>query len=554
MAAYTPPTWRGWGPQPPITPPPRQGCLWLLGKFMLWSSLYGLVMAWAGIYAAMHQNEPDAADDAALQLGLLVCVVVSVLSVRRCLRSRRQRRARDLRRLPPQRLARARDPLAAVRSEAAGRGGGCYVGFSTDGTATWVGANPEHAVLVLGPPRSGKTSAVIVPAVIAHPGAVVSTSTKVDVAAVTAPLRARDGRVWLFDPTGTESLPGVEMLRWSPVGASGTWDGALVMARAMVTASSSRRASAEETHWSGRAVALLAPLLHAAALGERPMADVVRWVLRADLNDAGCALEDSGAEAAVDVLFRVADTHERERSSIFSTVANVLGAYNAEGARRVAAEPNFDAGSFVESTDTVFVTTPAHLQDLAAPLVVGLLEEIRHAAYARARTAALAHSRVWPPVLFALDECANIAPIHDLPALVSEAGGQGLQVLACFQDLSQVRGRWGTDVAEGFLSLFGTKVVLRDIADPRTLDALSLAFGEYDRSMTSFSQGHGFNSTDSTSYSTQRQRVLSPGEIANLPPGFALFVQGVRWWLVQLTPYYSINPWPAVLASSTMTK
>ncbi len=106
-------------------------------------------------------------------------------------------------------------------------------------------------------------------------------------------------------------------------------------------------------------------------------------------------------------------------------------------------------------------------------------------------------------------------------------------------------------VAEGFLSLFGTKVVLRDIADPRTLDALSLAFGEYDRSMVSFSRGHGIGSSDSTSYSTQRQRVLTQGEIANLPHGYALFVQGVRWWLVQLTPYYAINPWPAVLASTT---
>lgn len=515
--------------------------------------LFSGATVWAGLYAAAHAGEAGAGTRAWVQFSAFILGVPAIRALRRRGRRRRQRQAeKNHRSLPPQRLALARDPMVAVRSEAAERGGGCYVGFSTDGTAAWVGAHPEHAVLVLGPPRSGKTSAIIVPAVMAHPGAVVSTSTKPEVAAVTAPVRAREGEVWLFDPTGTEALDGLRPLRWSPVGASATWDGALVMARAMVAASATgRRASAEETHWSGRAVALLAPLLHAAALDGQSMAEVVRWVLRADLNAAGCALEDASAEAATDVLFRVADTHERERSSIFSTVANVLGAYNAEGARRVAAEVNFDAAAFVESTDTVFITTPAHQQDLAAPLVVGLLEEIRHAAYARARAASMAQGRVWPPVLFALDECANIAPIHDLPALVSEAGGQGLQVLACFQDLSQVRGRWGTEVAEGFLSLFGTKVVLRDIADPRTLDALSLAFGEYDRSMVSYSQGHGFNSSDSTSYSTQRQRVLSPGEIANLPSGHALFVQGVRWWLVQLTPYYAINPWPAVLASAS---
>ena len=506
-----------------------------------------------GAWAAAARPDAPPGSGGLRAFGLVMSAVPAVWVLGRWRRRRRRcREERHHRHLPPQRLARARDPLAAVRAEATERGGGCYVGFSTDGTATWVGAHPEHAVLVLGPPRSGKTSAIILPAVLAHPGAVVSTSTKPDVAAVAAPVRAGDGEVWLFDPTGTETMAGVRQLRWSPVAASGTWDGALVMARAMVAASATgRRHSAEETHWSGRAVALLAPLLHAAALEGRPMAEVVRWVLRADLNPAGCALEDAGAEAATDVLFRVADTHERERSSIFSTVANVLGAYNAEGARSVASQANFDAAAFVASNDTVFVTTPAHHQNLAAPLVVGLLEDIRHAAYARARDATLAGQRVWPPVLFALDECANIAPIHDLPALVSEAGGQGLQVLACFQDLSQVRGRWGPEVAEGFLSLFGTKVVLRDIADPRTLEALSTAFGEYDRSMVSYSQGHGLGSSDSTSYSTQRQRVLTPGEIANLPSGHALFVQGVRWWLVQLTPYYALNPWPAVLASAT---
>src|SRR3712207_5291723 len=61
-------------------------------------------------------------------------------------------------------------------------------------------------------------------------------------------------------------------------------------------------------------------------------------------------------------------------------------------------------------------------------------------------------------MLWALDEVANVAPLRKLPGIVSEAGGHGLQVLACFQDLSQARARWGA-AADGFLSLFGTKVV-----------------------------------------------------------------------------------------------
>ncbi len=84
-------------------------------------------------------------------------------------------------------------------------------------------------------------------------------------------------------------------------------------------------------------------------------------------------------------------------------------------------------------------------------------------------------------MLWLLDEVANIAPIHDLLALVSQAGGQGRQVMIGRQDLSQARSRWGQDVADGFLSLFQKKLVLAGIADGRTLEALSLTLGEYDR-------------------------------------------------------------------------
>ena len=61
--------------------------------------------------------------------------------------------------------------------------------------------------------------------------------------------------------------------------------------------------------------------------------------------------------------------------------------------------------------------------------------------------------------------------------MVSEGGGQGLLTLACLQDLSQARGRWG-GAADGFFSLFGTTVVLPGIGDVRTLEALSALAGE----------------------------------------------------------------------------
>ena len=105
---------------------------------------------------------------------------------------------------------------------------------------------------------------------------------------------------------------------------------------------------------------------------------------------------------------------------------------------------------------------------MLAPFVVGLLEEISNAAYRLARQGGGYGQQVRPTLLWALDETANIAPIKTLPGLVSEAGGQGLQVMACFQDLSQAAVRGGK-AADGFLTLFGTKVVFPGIGEPSPL-------------------------------------------------------------------------------------
>lgn len=453
---------------------------------------------------------------------------------------------------PPQlseQIAHAERSCEAVRAHSRLLGGGAFLGLSPGGH--WVTADPEHAVMVLGPPRSGKTSSIVIPSLLAAAGAAVSTSTKGDVMNATHHARAEIGQVWLFDPTGEQSAwpTGVRRLRWSPVSGARTWDGALLMARAMASSAPPARGTSHEHHWSERSAALLAPLLHAASLTNQPVSAVLHWVLRADLDAAGKALEAHDARVANDVLIGIARTDSRERSSIFSATAGILAAYNADTTRKAAANPNFDPSRFAASTDTVYITAPAHKQALCAPLVVGLLEQIRHATYEHAR-----QQPSTPPVFFCLDEIANIAPIHDLPALVSEAGGQHLHILACLQDLSQARNRWGADSADGFLSLFQTKLVLSGIADPRTLEAISLSLGEYDRQLVSRnlsqSEPDEFFATrtdgESITHHTQRHRTLNPGDIAHLPTGRALLLRGARWELVRLTPWHRTQPWRAV--------
>ena len=158
-----------------------------------------------------------------------------------------------------------------------------------------------------------------------------------------------------------------------------------------------------------------------------------------------------------------------------------------------------------------------------------------------------AHAAGYLPghVLFALDEVANIAPLQELPQIASEGGSQGLTVLAALQDLSQARARWGK-AADGFLTLFGTKLLLPGIADTTTLEAVSTMLGEYDRQVVSHTSDARFFSNagkQTRTLSTQRTRYLSPGEVAGIPAGHGLHLDGTSWELVMLIAAHRDEPW-----------
>jgi type IV secretion system protein VirD4 len=312
-----------------------------------------------------------------------------------------------------------------------------------------------------------------------------------------------------------------------------------VIARAMTVTVGT--GTSDRSHWANRAQALLAPLLHAAAVHGKEMETVVDWVMRHELDEPGILLEDQRASRlAFGSLVGLLNTEDRERSSVFSAAADALQAYTSEGALMTASDPNFDPAAFIAGGDTVYIWAPAEEQAAVAPVVCGLLAEVRRATYRAHAAARLPH-----PVLFALDEVANIAPLQELPQIASEGGGQGLALLAALQDLSQARARWGK-AADGFLTLFGAKLLLPGIADTTTLEAVSTMLGEYDRQVISRSSDANLFSDPgkkSRTVSTQRTRLLSPGEVAGIPAGHGLHLDGTRWELLTLTAAHRDEPW-----------
>ncbi|MPZ29327.1 MAG: TraM recognition domain-containing protein, partial [Micromonosporaceae bacterium] len=296
--------------------------------------------------------------------------------------------------------------------------------------------------------------------------------------------------------------------------------------------------------------------------------DVVGWVLSGDVETADLILEwaadrgDADADLARMVLGGVQRAADQERQSIWSATADVIDVYTTSQALDSCERSNWEPHQFTASADTVYVAAPAEHQAAVAPLVVALIEAVRDAQYQRHRAAALAEIPHGKPVSLVLDEVANVAPIASLPALVSEAGGQGLHTIAAVQDLSQVRGRWGADIADGFLSLFQHLVVLPGIRDTKTLEALSVICGEWDRPQTSTTRtrtksrepfrvrSQSISTAATTNWSTTRQRQLPPGEIYGMPDGQALYLSGSGWRHITLAPHFSHPRWQTALASA----
>jgi type IV secretion system protein VirD4 len=423
----------------------------------------------------------------------------------------------------------------------------------------------ESGLLVIGPPRSGKTTGIVVPNVNAFPGAVVSTSTKPDVLALTAAKRKERGRCWIFDPSGKTVIPSPlasDILKagWSPVESSSSWAGALISAKSLVEAAGSSAnpsGSGPTSHWTLRAQDLIAPLLFAASLlskepasparSTNPIELVLTSLLRHDVSWAAELLEASQEQLsnaqpeafrvqvtlAHSTLESVLRTEERERSGIFSTAAGCLRVYSHPEALALANLPGsadtgfkgclcpFDPESFVASCDTLYIVAPGAQQELLAPIVACLVARVRDAAYARALGRPPGSA---PFLAMVLDEVANIAPLSALPQLVAEGGGQGVVTLACLQDLSQARRRWGTE-AQGFLSLFTTKAILPGVSERSTLELVSLLSGMEQRpnpSQTTSSWWRRRRPAPSQHRSNTFMPRLAPDVISRGRAGFAL--------------------------------
>jgi type IV secretion system protein VirD4 len=290
--------------------------------------------------------------------------------------------------------------------------------------------------------------------------------------------------------------------------------------------------TADGEFWYATAAKLLAPLFFAAAHGGRSMDDVLRWVDTQEAGEVSLILEQVGVTEVLNAARASWCRDERTRSSVYTTAETVLAPFAGAGAR-AARHDAFEPAELLGGCHTLYLCAPAHDQRRLRGYFTALTQQVISHAFAMATRAG---KPLDPPLLVVLDEAAHIAPLPELDGLAATCASHGIQLVTVWQDLAQVRARYGSR-APTVLNNHRAKLFLPGIADPDTLEYASRLIGDEEVEVPSMTRdASGGRSTTST---RGPRRLLPPEELRCLGRGQAVLVYGTLppaklrlrpWW------------------------
>ncbi|MDW4572656.1 TraM recognition domain-containing protein [Microbacterium sp. M3] len=399
-----------------------------------------------------------------------------------------------------------------------------YLVGAARGSEVWTSV--EDSILVIGPPRSGKGAHIVINAILDAPGAVVTTSTRPDNLTTTIRSRMRRGPVAVFDPQ--HLAPGVPAgLRWSPVRGCEVPLTAMIRAAGLAAGTGLSGVGVENGgFWEGKTRTALQALLHAAALDGRSPAELYRWTLDpAAAQDAVAILTTNPAAATgwAESLEAMIDADPRTRDSIWQGVSLALAALadpRVLDAVSPGEDEQFDPEAFLRHNGTLYLLATGAGAGASSSLVAAIVEDLVETA--RRVAARSPGARLDPPVLLALDEIGNLAPLPSLPVLMAEGGGTGITTMPVLQSLAQARERWGDNAATAIWDASIAEIVLGGASGSRDLQDISTLIGDRDEVTDSITVGE--RGLRSNQRSTRRVPIMPPDVIRTLPYGTALLM------------------------------
>ncbi|MEV7562446.1 type VI secretion protein [Streptomyces sp. NPDC089795] len=260
--------------------------------------------------------------------------------------------------------------------------------------------------------------------------------------AETKDARAKLGPVLLYDPSHLCDTPA--RMHWNP--AEGCADRDTAAARAIALLAPVRPQARMDAAVADTAETLLRSWLQAAALDERPFRLLHRWAQGNSAQDPVRILRThpQAAPGAAGELESALTAHPERRELAQHLTARALSCLTSIHIREACNPNRADAlalASFVAEGGTLYLVGEA-LEDPrthpgAMPLLTALAAHVVE--HGRRMAARSSHGRLDPPLSLVLDDVAAVAPIPQLPELLTDGP---LPLLALCRSREQARSRW----------------------------------------------------------------------------------------------------------------
>lgn len=260
--------------------------------------------------------------------------------------------------------------------------------------------------------------------------------------AETKDARAKLGPVLLYDPAHLCDTPA--RLHWNPADACA--DRETAAARAIALLAPVRPQARMDAAVADTAETLLRSWLQAAALDDRPFKQLHRWSQGNGAQDPVRILRTHprAAPGAAGELESALTAHAERRDQALHLTARALSSLTSIHIRE-ACNPNrtdsLTLASFVSEGGTLYMVGEP-LEDPrthpgAMPLLTALAADVVE--HGRRMAARSSHGRLDPPLALVLDDIAAVAPIPQLPDLLTD---ETLPLLALCRSREQARSHW----------------------------------------------------------------------------------------------------------------
>ncbi|MFD3495412.1 type VI secretion protein [Streptomyces sp. NPDC058690] len=303
--------------------------------------------------------------------------------------------------------------------------------------------SPRTPLVVYGPAATRRPT--VVQAIREADGPALVVTSDPTVWAETKDARAKLGPVLVYDPGHLCDTPA--RLHWSPTAGCEVPDTAA--ARAIALLAPVRPQARIDAMTAETAETLLQCWLHAAAIDGRPFRQVHRWALGGNAHEPVRLLRThtKAASGLAGLLESALTGHPERREMAQELTVRAFAALSSIHIREACTPNRSDSlalESFAGEGGTLYVVGEP-IEDPrsgpgAMPLLTALASHVVE--HGRRMAARSTDGRLDPPMTLVLDDVAAVAPLPQLPELLSTHQDQALPTLVLLRSQEQARARW----------------------------------------------------------------------------------------------------------------